>query len=78
MKNSAKKAEAQKFIEWMTTPDAQKIFAELAMEYPVGATVEQDPIVRAWGTFKTDSTPLGRVRELQPVAVRLMDRVGYR
>lgn len=78
VKNSTKKAEAQKFIEWMTTPEAQKVFAELGMEYPVGAQVEQDPIVRAWGTFKTDPTPLVRVRELQPVAVRLMDRVGYR
>jgi iron(III) transport system substrate-binding protein len=77
VKNSSNKIEAQKFIEWLLTPEAQKIFAETGMEYPVVSSVSLDPVLRSWGQFKSDPTPLTRVRELQPVAVRLMDRVGY-
>jgi iron(III) transport system substrate-binding protein len=36
------------------------------------------PVVAAWGTFQQKLVHVGKVGELQPAAVRLMDRAGWR
>lgn len=70
--------EAVKFLEWLTRPEAQSQFASLNLEYPASPQVEPDPAVQAWGTFKQSSINIAQAGELQPAAVRLMDRAGYR
>jgi iron(III) transport system substrate-binding protein len=71
-------AEAQKFLEWLSQPEAQSLFAGLNLEYPASTAVKADPIVLAWGEFKASSMNVAQAGELQAAAVRLMDRVGYR
>ncbi len=70
--------EAVKLIEWLSSEQAQGIFAGLNMETPVNSNVPVDPVVAAWGEFKADATPLGAAGRLQTSAVKLMDRVGYK
>ena len=72
------KEAAVRFLEWLSSENAQRLFAELNMEYPANPAVVADSLVRAWGDFKPNRINLARAGELQPAAIRLMDRVGYR
>jgi iron(III) transport system substrate-binding protein len=70
--------QAQKFLEWLSQPEAQSLFASLNLEYPASPSIEPDPIVKAWGDFKRSPMNVAQAGELQAAAVRLMDRAGYR
>ena len=69
---------AVKLLEWLSSQDAQGEFASLNMEYPVNPSVSPDPVVAAWGSFKADLLNVNEAGRLQPAAIRLMDRAGYR
>jgi iron(III) transport system substrate-binding protein len=71
------RAAAQKFLEWLSQTESQSMFAGLNLEYPANPAVKADPIVVAWGEFKSNPINLARAGELQAAAVKLMDRVGY-
>ncbi|MET0536272.1 MAG: extracellular solute-binding protein [Steroidobacter sp.] len=71
-------AEAKKFFEWLSQPEAQTMFAGLNLEYPANPAVKADAIVLAWGDFKPSPMNVAQAGELQAAAVKLMDRVGYR
>jgi iron(III) transport system substrate-binding protein len=71
-------AEAKKFLEWLSQPEAQALFAGLNLEYPANPTVKADPIVLEWGEFKQSPMNVAQAGALQAAAVKLMDRVGYR
>ena len=77
LKTSTKKAEAQQFLEWLLTPEAQKIFADVNFEYPVNPKVAPAPLVQAWGPMVMSTVPLFQAGELQEKAIKLMDRAGY-
>jgi iron(III) transport system substrate-binding protein len=70
--------EAQKFLEWLSQPEAQALFASANLEYPASPAVAADPRVAAWGTFQASELNVAKAGELQSAAVRLMDRAGYR
>lgn len=69
--------QALKLLEWLSTPEAQGMFAGLNMEYPVNPRVEADPLVAAWGPFRQDQRNIADAGQLQVEAVMLMDRAGY-
>ncbi len=69
---------ALQLIEWLSSPEAQKMYAGLNMEYPANESVDLVEQVKAWGDFKADDMNLSKAGELQPAAVQLMDRVGYK
>jgi len=69
---------ATALLEWLSTAEAQEMFAGLNMEYPANPAVEPDPIVAAWGGFKEDTINVSKAGQLQSTAVMLMDRAGYR
>ena len=69
---------AQKLLEWLSSPAAQSDFAGLNAEYPVNPDVEPTPQVQAWGSFKADKLNVAEAGRLQADAIRLMDRAGYR
>lgn len=71
-------AAAIKFLEWLTGPKAQRLFAEANMEYPVNPATPVDPRVAAWGTFKQNPLNVTQAGALQAAAVKLMDRAGYK
>jgi len=71
-------AEARKFLEWLSGPEAQGMFAQSNLEFPVSPAVAADPLVASWGPFKQNPINIAKAGELQADAVRLMDRAGYR
>jgi iron(III) transport system substrate-binding protein len=70
--------QAQKFLEWLSQPEAQALFASANLEYPASPAVPADPRVAAWGNFQASELNVAKAGELQSAAVRLMDRAGYR
>ncbi len=70
--------EALVLLEWLSSPDAQGIYAGLNFEYPVNPQVRADPVTAAWGAFMPDQASLADAGRLQSRAVMLMDRAGYR
>ena len=70
--------QAQKFLEWLSSPKAQNLFADVNLEYPANPAVKPDPVVAAWGTFKQNPINVTKAGEFQAPAVKLMDRAGYK
>lgn len=69
---------AVRFLEWLSSNKAQSLFADENLEYPANPKVPASPEVQAWGSFKQNPTNLAKAGELQPAAVKLMDRAGYK
>ena len=68
---------ARKLVEWMTTPEAQSIFADINMEFPANPDVKPSTEVAAWGDFKADTIPVEVAGRRQAEAIMLMDRAGW-
>lgn len=68
---------AQKLLEWMTTPEAQEVFAGVNQEFPANPQVKPSAEVAAWGEFKADTIPVEVAGKRQAEAIRLMDRAGW-
>ncbi|MBK9427705.1 MAG: Fe(3+) ABC transporter substrate-binding protein [Gammaproteobacteria bacterium] len=71
-------AGAQKLIEWLSSDQAQNLFADVNLEYPVNPKVTPDRSVAAWGSFRQNLVNVKEAGSLQVSAVKLMDRVGYK
>lgn len=71
------KEQAIAFIEYLATPDAQAHFAVGNNEYPVIDGVKLNPVLEAWGDFKTDSVNIAAFGENNADALKAMDRAGW-
>lgn len=69
---------AKAFMEWLTGPKAQAIFAEVNQEFPANPAVPPSTEVASWGAFKADTVPVEVAGRRQAEAIRLMDRAGWR
>ncbi len=70
--------QAVALLEYLASPEAQSAFADGNFEYPANPRVPAHAILRGWGTFRQDTTPVAAAGEFQAAAVRLADRAGYR
>ena len=68
---------AKALVEWMTTAEAQKIFADVNQEFPANPNVKPSAEVEAWGKFIPDTLPVEVAGLRQAEAIRLMDRAGW-
>lgn len=68
---------AKALVEWMTTPEAQKIFADVNQEFPANPAVAPSEEVAAWGKFIADTLPVEVAGKRQAEAIRMMDRAGW-
>src|SRR5919109_4091753 len=69
---------AIKLIEFLSSTDAQNLYADANYEYPANPAINASTIITAWGDFKADPVDVAAAGELQAAAVKLMDRVGYK
>ncbi len=76
-KFSPNSKEALKLMEFLASPEGQRLYAEKNGEYPVNADVSPNPLVKSWGKFKHDTLGLERIGNLRESGVRLADEVGY-
>jgi iron(III) transport system substrate-binding protein len=77
-KHAKNRTEAVRFLEWLASPAIQQRFAAANFEFPANDGVEPLPEVKAWGTFKPNTTNVGLIGKTQPQAVMLIDRAGWR
>ena len=77
MKHAPNKDNALKLIEFLTSHEAQQIYAETNFEYPVTPGVAVSDLVRSWGTLKPDSLPLIDVAKYRKAASEMVDRVAF-
>lgn len=78
VRGSSNPAAALAFVEWLSSDDAQKQFAELNLEYPIRSSIKPSELVASWGSFEASKQNLAQAGALQAAAVQLMDRAGYR
>jgi iron(III) transport system substrate-binding protein len=74
--NAPNAANAVKLLEFLASPVAQAIYAEVNHEYPVIAGVQASERVRSWGALKADPRPLAEIAKLRKKASELVDKVG--
>jgi iron(III) transport system substrate-binding protein len=72
------RANAIKLIEFLTSPEAQQMFADANFEYPANPQAGVNPVIAKWGKFKQDDTNVAAAGEFQAAAVKLADRAGYK
>jgi iron(III) transport system substrate-binding protein len=76
-KNAPHRAAALKFLEFLLTPPAQKLYAAAELEYPVTAEAGRDPVVAALGSFEIDTLPIDQIAANQKAAIALIKKVGF-
>ncbi|RXJ86340.1 Fe(3+) ABC transporter substrate-binding protein [Arcobacter sp. CECT 8985] len=72
------KENAIKFIEFLTSKEAQKIFTQENFEYPVLKGVQNTDIAKAWGTFTPDNISLDELGKYNKQAVMAFDIAGWK
>ncbi len=75
--NAPNKANALKLMEFLVSPAAQKLYAEIDGEYPVVAGVPASATVESWGPLKADGLALSKIAEFRKKASELVDKVHF-
>jgi len=78
LKTAPNRANAIKFMEFLSSDQAQEIYANVNFEYPVKKGIEVNTILSQWGDFKADPLALENLGNRNAAAVKLMDRVGWK
>ena len=68
---------ALKLMEFMTTPKAHRVFADVNYEYPVRKGVEINPLVRSFGELKAVPMAVADIAKARAKASELVDKVGF-
>jgi iron(III) transport system substrate-binding protein len=77
--NYAKNKEnAVKLIEFLSSSEAQSIFAEGNHEYPVNPKVKASGTVASWGTFKEDDISLNEIGKNSKKAVEIATQGNWK
>jgi iron(III) transport system substrate-binding protein len=78
VRTAPNRANAVRFLDYLTTPAAQEILALGNMEYPVAEGVALHPALRAMGTFRAEAINGDRLAANAAEALQIMQRAGWR
>jgi iron(III) transport system substrate-binding protein len=76
-KHAPNREAAVKFLEYLVSPGAQKIYAEANFEFPVRQGAAVHPIIAALGALEIDPLLLADIARQRRAASRLVDKVGF-
>ncbi len=76
-KSAPNRDEALQLMEYLVSPAAQAIYAELNSEYPVLEGASPSDLVASWGEFTADDVPLTELAANRATALRLMEVVDF-
>nr|WP_244498211.1 Fe(3+) ABC transporter substrate-binding protein [Aureimonas ureilytica] len=76
-KHAPNRDNAVKFMEFLTTDEAQRIYAEINHEYPLKPGVAQSETVKSFGELKPDTLSLTDIASHRAKASELIDEVGF-
>ncbi|WP_448202765.1 Fe(3+) ABC transporter substrate-binding protein [Azospirillum sp. sgz302134] len=77
-RNAPNKAAAVQFLEYLISPDAQRMFTEQNFEYPIVAGAPTVPVLTGWGSFKEDPLNAAVYGKNNAEALKIMDRAGWK
>lgn len=77
-KYAPNKENAIKFVEFLASKEAQKLFAKGNYEYPVLKGVKTSKLVSSWGEFEDDNISINTLGENNKLAVRIFDKAGWK
>jgi iron(III) transport system substrate-binding protein len=78
LKAAPNRDNAIKLLEYLVSPEAQRYFADISLEYPVNPAVKPHPVLAAFGDFKQDTLNAATYAANSIVAAEIMDRAGWR
>ena len=76
--NSPNEENAIRFIEYLATEEAQQFYAIANNEFPVLDGMELPDVLEQFGDFDSDGVNVAMYGINNPVAIRVMDRAGWR
>ncbi len=76
-KAAPNKAAAVKLMAWLSSDEAQKIYAEANHEFPVKDGVARSALVQSWGEFTPDRLGLADIAKARSDAVKLIEGVDF-
>ena len=71
-------ANAVKFLEYLTTPEAQEYYIGGNNEYPINEEAEWADVLEEFGQYKSDAVNVSALGRNNPEAIRIMDRAGWK
>lgn len=77
-RHAPNKENAIRFIEFMASPEIQRVFAGSNHEYPVVKSIEWSGIVSSWGEFVEDDIKLELLGQNNRDAVMIFDKAGWK
>ncbi|MDC0737316.1 Fe(3+) ABC transporter substrate-binding protein [Cognatishimia sp. SS12] len=77
VKSAPNQDEALQFMEFLTSPKAQEIYAKANFEYPIAEGTKADPLVEGWGSFTPDSVNLMTLAGQRDAAIKLIETVDF-
>jgi len=78
LKTAKHPKEAIRLLEFLSSKEAQQIYAQANKEYPVNPRVEPDKTLASWGAFKADATPMTALASHAKAAARIADVAGWK
>ncbi|MDP6181316.1 MAG: extracellular solute-binding protein [SAR86 cluster bacterium] len=79
LKSSPNPVNANLFLEFLLSKKVQKYMVDRSFEYPIVEGVLPSSEISSFGlNFKEDNTAVSQFGELNPKAIRLMDRSGWK
>ncbi|MCF8481911.1 MAG: Fe(3+) ABC transporter substrate-binding protein [Rhodospirillum sp.] len=76
-KSAPNKENALKLMEFLSSDEAQALYAEVNHEYPVKPGVPRSDLVASWGEFTADTIPLAKIAAHADEALRLVNETGF-
>ena len=76
-KYAPNKENAIKFLEFLVSDDAQRLYGDINYEYAVTATAPLSEALEMWGNFKGDDLPIEALANNAKTAQMIIDRVGW-
>ncbi|WP_321499388.1 Fe(3+) ABC transporter substrate-binding protein [Breoghania sp.] len=76
-KHAPNRENAVKLMEFLTSDEAQGLYAEINFEYPLNPHVQPSELVSSWGKLHPDSLPLIEIARHRQEASELVDEVAF-
>tara|TARA_B100000401_G_scaffold433474_1_gene372181 strand:- start:640 stop:1656 length:1017 start_codon:yes stop_codon:yes gene_type:complete len=77
VKHSKRKDEAIKFLEFLVSKEAQKLYGDVNYEYPISSKFETPKKLKALGSFREDKLLIEEIAILSPKAQEIIDTVYW-
>ena len=77
IKYSKNTKNAEKFLEYMVSDEAQKIYSSVNYEYPIIKNLKLNDFIEKYKVPNQDNLALSKIGEVNKKAIVMMDKAGW-